>query len=208
MEKYTRLDAFLKARLADIYPEPESDLHVRITGMAIDHLASAYGVGAGWRVLDAGCGQGLALKKFRDLGIEPVGLTFGEDLEVCRADGFEVHEMDQSFLDFAPGSFDLVWSRHCLEHSIFPYFTLSEFFRVLKPGGLAYVEVPAPDTAGAHETNPNHYSVIGRTMWLELFRRTGYVVEETRDIGFAITPGQELYLAFFLRKPDAAAAAG
>ena len=40
--------------------------------------------------------------------------------------------MDQSFLDFADDYFDFVWCRHCLEHSIFPYFTLQEIYRVIK----------------------------------------------------------------------------
>jgi ubiquinone/menaquinone biosynthesis C-methylase UbiE len=71
-----------------------------------------------------------------------------------------VRETDFADLDFDDESFDLVWARHALEHSVVPAFLLSEFHRLTKPGGVLYVEVPAPDTACVHETNPNHHSVL------------------------------------------------
>lgn len=63
---------------------------------------------------------------------------------------------DMSFLPVADGSFDAAWCRHVLEHSPFPYFTLSEMHRILRDDGPIYLEVPAPDTACHHERNPNH----------------------------------------------------
>jgi len=68
------------------------------------------------------------------------------------------------------------------------------------------VEVPAPDTKRRHEANPNHYSVLGATMWAELFLRAGFVVEEqaveeerlrdTRDAQIV----EDRNLVFVLRK--------
>lgn len=202
MEKYERLEAFLAARIAEIYPEPPGEPHLSITKQMIDRLVNYHGLKAGQRVLDVGCGQGLALECFRNLGLSPVGLTFGEDLKVCRDKGFEAHEMDQSFLGFEDNSFDVIWCRHCLEHSVFPFFTLSQFFRVLQPGGLLYVEVPAPDTACHHERNRNHYSVLGKSMWAELMERSGFIHEEDLDINFEVPAGSDLYWAFVLKKPN------
>jgi len=130
-----------------------------------------------------------------------VGITLGPDAEICRGKGLNVLEMDLSFLDFADGAFDMVWCRHALEHSVFPFFTLSEMHRVLKPGGLLYVEVPAPDTACGHQRNPNHYSVLGKSMWLELIRRVGFGPTTGLDIGFTTGMGPDTYWAFIQQKP-------
>ena len=92
-------------------------------------------------------------------------------------------------MTFADNEFDLLWCRHVLEHSIAPLFTLSEYRRVLKPGGLAYVEVPAPDTSARHETNPNHYSVLPLSAWFNLFSRVGFAVEHSIAIGFTVPAG-------------------
>jgi hypothetical protein len=47
---------------------------------------------------------------------------------------------------------------------------------VLKPNGLLYIEVPSPDSDRTHETNKNHFSILGKTMWLSLLQRTGFTV--------------------------------
>ncbi len=108
----------------------------------------------GAKVLDIGCGQGVALKHFAADKLNAVGIAIGEDVRICCEKGYNAVEMDLSFLDFEDETFDLVWSRHVLEHSIFPYFSLAETYRVLKPGGILYMEVPAPDTAANHQSNP------------------------------------------------------
>ncbi|HEY8573109.1 class I SAM-dependent methyltransferase [Phenylobacterium sp.] len=200
-ERYRRLDAFLQRVRGEIYAEPAFDLHDKVTREMAAYLLKTAGLPPGAKVLDVGCGQGLALELFRDAGLAPVGITLGEDLEVCRGKGLDVVEMDFSFLDFPDESFHLVWCRHALEHSIFPYFTLAEMHRVLKPGGVLYVEVPAPDTACAHQANPNHYSVLPKSMWLELMRRTGFVEPRASDLQFKTGAGPDLYWAFFARKP-------
>lgn len=99
--------------------------------------------------------------------------------------------MDQSFLDFPDGTFDVVWCRHCLEHSIFPYFTLSGFHRILRPGGWLYVEVPVPDTSCAHQTNRNHYSVLGKSMLGSLIERSGFRIVDVLDITFSVPAGPD-----------------
>ncbi|MHB8621643.1 MAG: class I SAM-dependent methyltransferase [Chloroflexota bacterium] len=198
----TRLEAFLERVKAQTYPEPPSELHSEITARMIDHLFATVALPPDARVLDVGCGQGVAMEQFRRRGSRPVGITLNaEDARVCREAGYDVLEMDQSFLDFDDGSFDLVWCRHCLEHSIFPFFTLSELSRVLLPGGHLYVEVPAPDTSSAHQANPNHYSVLGKSMWLNLLQRTGFRALESLDVDFSTAAGPDRYWAFISRKP-------
>jgi hypothetical protein len=75
--------------------------------------------------------------------------------------------------------------------------------RLLKPGGMLYVEVPAPDTAVAHQANPNHYSVLGQSMWTQLIQRAGFPEVRARAINFETNRGPDTYWAFMQRRPAA-----
>jgi len=199
---FQRLDAFLDERQEDIYPEESSELAAAITRQMVPAILSHYDVPKGARVLDVGCGTSLALEVFRDHGCNPVGLGFGEEASMARDKGFDVVEEDMSFTSFADGDFDLAWCRHVIEHSLMPYFTLSEMHRLLKAAGAIYMEVPCPDTAAKHEANPNHYSVFGETMWLNLLSRVGFTDIRSSKIDFEILTGKDTYLVFDARKPD------
>ncbi len=203
---YQRLDRFLDTIGADIYPEAESRLHNDISRKTFLRLLELFELPERARVLDVGCGSGVALELFRDYGLDAIGITLADaDLAAVREQGLIAQAMDQSFLAFPDSSFDLVWARHVVEHSIFPYFTLSEMNRVLKPGGVFYLEVPAAETAARHENNPNHYSVLGLSMWQQLVTRSGFTVIESMTIDLDIEQmGPDAYWAFFCRKDDAA----
>ncbi|MEM8736357.1 MAG: class I SAM-dependent methyltransferase, partial [Planctomycetota bacterium] len=175
-EDVAKLESFLAKIGNDVYPEPPSPVHTDVAEKMVRLVLEKTGLAEGSKILDVGCGQGVALKLFVDAGCDAQGIALGEDVQACIDQGFNVCEMDQSFLDFPDEAFDLVWSRHCLEHSIMPYFTLSEMSRVLKPGGHCYVEVPTADTSCMHQNNPNHYSVLGRSMWATLLQRSGFKI--------------------------------
>lgn len=200
--KIARLDRFLEKIKKDTYPEPPTEPHLSITTKMFDYFNNKYALSSNSKILDVGCGQGLALDLFTEKGFAPVGITLNdEDLSKCKQKGYEVYEMDQSFLTFRDEDFDFIWCRHCLEHSIFPYFTLSELFRVLKPRGYLYIEVPAPDTSCNHQTNQNHYSVLGKSMWIELIKHAGFYMLDALDISFEVPAGPDTYWAFIQQKP-------
>lgn len=197
----TNLLRFLDKIAAEVYPEAPSVIHTQVTAKAIEHLFAAYEIAGQALVLDVGCGQGVALQHFVEHGCRPVGITLNQtDLEECRKQGFTVAHMDQSFLEFEDGTFDLVWARHVIEHSIFPYFTLSEFYRVLKPGGILYLEVPGAETTYKHELNPNHYSILSQTMWLSLLDRCKFTTEESLKYFLKGAEGPDEYWAFYCSK--------
>lgn len=201
--KYGRLETFFGRLWSDVYPETPTNLHSNITAKVWQRVKDTHPLPRGARVLDIGCGQGVALEHFAKDGLKATGIALGEDVAICRKRGFDVVEMDLNFLDFEDASFDLVWCRHVLEHSIMPYFALSEVYRVLKPGGILYMEVPAPDTAAFHERNPNHYSVFGERMWMKLIERTGFRDIVAFDVNFQLSMGPDRYLSFIQRRPSA-----
>lgn len=178
---------FLANIAADAYPEFPTGCHADVTQQALSYLFNNFSLPPTARILDVGCGQGVALLPFQKRGYSPTGITLNvTDAAVCQDLGFDVRVMDQSFLEFDDGSFDLVWARHVIEHSFMPLYTLTEFRRVLRSGGILYMEVPAPDTL-LHEQNPNHYSVLGKAMWSSLLERTGFAIAGTVDF-FLDTP--------------------
>src|ERR1700747_943381 len=200
MRDYSRFDCFLNDRAGDVYPEVPSEPHLSITQSTIEDLHRDGLIGRDQRVLDVGCGQGIALEIFRQFGLRAVGVTLGPDFATCRPKGFEVFQMDQNFMDFADDEFDFLWCRHVLEHSVVPLFTLAEYHRVTKPDGLVYIEVPAPDTSAHHENNPNHYSVFPASSWLALFSRVGFALERSIAINFTMPCGPDTYWSYLLRR--------
>src|SRR5262245_24685410 len=101
MRDWSRFDALLNGLSSDVYPESPMEPHITITRTTIEGLQRDGLIGPGTRVLDVGCGQGVALEQFRRLGLQATGITLGPDYGVCRAKGFHVRHMDQNFMDFA-----------------------------------------------------------------------------------------------------------
>ena len=196
-----QLEKFLTQLSQTTYPEPSTDGVGRSMQQVIEHIQARFPGAIKGQVLDVGCGQGQALEIFSGLGLDATGITLNrEDLEVCRQRGLDVELMDMSFLAFADENFDFIWCRHCLEHSFMPFFTLHSLHRVLKRQGFAYIEVPAPDTVVGHQTNKNHFSVMGQSMWTELMMRTGFV-GETLDLDITTVGGEkDLYWGFILQR--------
>lgn len=194
-----RLAQFMASIAAQTYPEPPTDIHSDITKKVLDELIPRLPKEAA--VLDVGCGQGPALWIFRTHNIQAVGIALNdEDVKACTANGLNVIKMDQNDLDFPDGSFDLVWARHVLEHSIAPLWTLHEFNRVLKPTGILYAEMPAPETACCHESNGNHYAVLGHQAWIALLNKAGFWVEKSAEWKFTTMVGPDVYFSFECKK--------
>lgn len=196
-----RFASFLDEIEGTIYPEPDNALSAPIIDMAIAQYLRPLELDETARVLDVGCGSGVALRRLSLEGLRPMGVTLGPEAEQCRKAGFEVLENDMSDIDLPDTSIDLVFARHVLEHSVAPLFTLREWRRLLVPGGHLYVEVPCPDTSAQHESNPNHFSVFGNRMWQALFQRAGLEVLDARSIDFEVPCGPDSYWSFFLRRP-------
>ena len=139
------------------------------------------GLQAGDLVLDLGCGSCRAMQRFRELGIRTHGVTLGSnDVAVCRGLGFTVTEAPLELVGsmFPAESFDMIFARHSLEHTVVPMFLLDELKALVRPSGTLYLEVPMPETSSEHEHNVNHYSVFGAEMWRALLLKLGFVVVE------------------------------
>jgi ubiquinone/menaquinone biosynthesis C-methylase UbiE len=101
---------------------------------------------SGIKILDAGCGTGLLLQK-----LQQIGSAFGFDisvhaLEFCSQRRLEnISRATVQHLPFETEIFDAVISADVLYHRNVPEDrkALLQFYRVLKPGGLLILNLPA-----------------------------------------------------------------
>jgi 2-polyprenyl-3-methyl-5-hydroxy-6-metoxy-1,4-benzoquinol methylase len=108
-------------------------------------LARELGGAAGKRILDVGCGRGFTLHELQRQGADVYGTQMSAAaVGVAEAliGGGRVFLGELSDARYAPGSFDCVTLWHVLEHVPRPADVLIEVARILKSGGLAYIEVP------------------------------------------------------------------
>jgi ubiquinone/menaquinone biosynthesis C-methylase UbiE len=98
----------------------------------------------GLRILDVGCGTGANLEMLQHFGTAKGVDVSSEALSFCRGRGLEnVRQGEAERLPFADNSFDLVTALDVLEHLDDDSAGLSEFSRVLRPGGYVLMFVPA-----------------------------------------------------------------
>ena len=97
------------------------------------------------KILDAGCGTGLLAKKMSVFG-DITGLDFsGEAIKFAKKRGVKVKKGSVTTLPFKGSTFDAVVSIDVLYHSSIKddKKALAEFRRVLKPGGILILRLPA-----------------------------------------------------------------
>ena len=141
------------------------------------------GVPAGGRVLVIGCGpnpvavQQLLQLGFDAIGVEPVPGSYASACDAVGVDRMMLGAAEK--LDVPSESFDAVVTHAVLEHVDSPEISMAEAFRVLKPGGVAYVGT----------TNQWAFSFLGHNgeyrvpyfNWYPALVKEGYVVRHLHD---------------------------
>lgn len=115
------------------------------------------------RLLDIGCGTGMFMER---LGEEfmPFGLDFSHQaLEFTsrrlktKPGGVRLLQADSQVIPLADNSFDMVTAFDIIEHVEGDTKVVSEMHRILRPGGVLMVNVPAhPALWGPHDVSLHH----------------------------------------------------
>jgi len=134
---------------------------------------------AGALVLDVGCGTGLMLQELRPFG--PVAGTdlSDEALAVCRARGLtDVYRADAAHLPFDDCSVHIITALDVVEHTADDAAAMAEFKRVLAPGGVLVISVPAYQRLWSYwDEILGHYRRYNAGRLRRLMEQQGFTVE-------------------------------
>jgi SAM-dependent methyltransferase len=102
------------------------------------------------RILEGGCGLGGWVDYFRKQGHDVIGIEYDERIiKLAKEEDPSIPIIlgDITQLDFPDNSFDAYISLGVIEHFEHgPHQALTEAFRILKPGGLAFITTPVLTT--------------------------------------------------------------
>lgn len=143
------------------------------------------------RVLDLGCGMGGFLEGLDELcdRVYPSDISL-ESLEHCATRGYPHGVVSNGYaLPYADAAFDLVCMFDAIEHIPDDRRVMSEVARVLKPGGLVLVSVPAYQFLYANNDRvAQHQRRYSRRMLREVFESAGLAVERNSHSNVLLFP--------------------
>jgi ubiquinone/menaquinone biosynthesis C-methylase UbiE len=128
----------------------------------------------GMRVLEVGCGTGLALEKVAPVAASAVGVDLSAGMIAkARGRGLDVVRGSATALPFASDRFDVVYSFKVLAHVPEIRRALAEIARVTRPGGVMLLEFYNPWSlryvarlaAGARRIGREHTEADVPTRW-------------------------------------------
>jgi SAM-dependent methyltransferase len=133
-------------------------------------------------IVDIGTGTGANLRLLRDMGFTSVtGIDPSSDAaHWCAKKGLgSVRQGDIRALPLPDKSVDLVLATDVVEHVDEDETALSEIRRILRPGGVALITVPAfPSLWGLQDDRSHHYRRYRMKPLLRMLNQTGLVVDK------------------------------
>jgi ubiquinone/menaquinone biosynthesis C-methylase UbiE len=142
------------------------------------------------RILDLGCGTGAFMGELPS-GIESTGLDFSDQaVAFCRKRGLEsIVQGDAQSVPFQNAVFDAVVSLDTLEHVADDDAAAKEVARILRPGGVLVMNVPAYRWLwGPHDVALMHHRRYTRSQVCRLLENAGLRVEKSSYNVFFLFP--------------------
>ena len=134
----------------------------------------------GARIADVACASGRDLRAGTRNNMKMFGSDIAQgQIDIARNRGYNANVMSFLDLDYDTDSFDAVWAFAAVVHCT-PEQTrtaLREFSRIVRPGGLVFVNVKAVDST----VGPEGFDTQGR--WFHLWDRATFNALVTETIG-------------------------
>lgn len=141
------------------------------------------------RLLDVGCGRGETMERLAALGWDVRGLDVDRAaVEVARGRGM-LADLATVWSDaLEPGTFDVIWMSHVVEHVHRPVDVLARCGSLLAHGGVLVAVTPNSESWGARTFGrawrglepPRHLQVFSRLALGEAARRAGFCKVEVQ----------------------------
>ncbi len=95
------------------------------------------------RILDVGFGNGSFLERVNSIGWKTIGVDFDKEVVAsAKKRGLDVHLGGIDVLKEKESYFDVITLSHVIEHLYDPIETLKACYKLLKPGGMIWLETP------------------------------------------------------------------
>jgi 2-polyprenyl-3-methyl-5-hydroxy-6-metoxy-1,4-benzoquinol methylase len=143
----------------------------------------------GQRLLDIGCGNGDFLANARDAGWDAVGIDADpEAVAIARQRGLDVRTGSIELFAGETGCFDAITLSHVLEHLHDPGQMIRAVHRLLKPGGVLFVDTPNIQSGGARRwgrnwrglESPRHLVIFSMAGLVGMLKSAGFEQVEAR----------------------------
>lgn len=193
----------LKARISSLLPSLSFN---KISKQNFDYLSTHFSGDKKYSVLILGGSiEGQGIQKFlrlRNLHIVESDVSFGPRTQVI---------LDAHHIPFINESFDCVIAQAVLEHVVDPTRCVAEIYRVLKPGGMVYSEIPFMQQVHGGAYDFTRYSMSGHRRLFRRFeqKKAGALAGTGTTLGwsytyflislFGFTPSLKLFLKTFAR---------
>lgn len=144
---------------------------------------------AGGALLDVGCGNGAFLRLASEMGWTVSGLDFDpQAVQQARNAGFDVTVGGIDALDHLAGHYDVITLSHVIEHVADPNKLLARLHRLLKPGGILWLETPNLHSLGHRLYGrdwrdldpPRHLLLLNWGSFCAALTRAGFVKTKQR----------------------------
>lgn len=138
---------------------------------------------AGHVVLDVGCGNGSFLASAEEAGWQAVGIDPDpQAVAAAKAQGLDARLGSLDSFDGQAQCFDAITLSHVIEHVHQPRQVVQALHRLLKPGGMLYVDTPNIDSTGASEfgrswrglETPRHLVLFNQQALVNLLESHGF----------------------------------
>lgn len=136
------------------------------------------------RLLDVGCGNGSYLEFARRAGWQVQGVDLDPKAVIAaRERGLDVFEGTIKLLSGERACYDRITLSHILEHVYDPWDLLVDCHRLLKPGGVLWLETPNINSNGAAAFGP-YWRGLEPPRHLHIFSRK-FLRDKLLEVGFA-----------------------
>ena len=148
------------------------------------------------RILDVGCGTGYFLNEAKKRGWEVYGTEISQkSVDICSKKGIIMKKGFLNAADFEPNSFDIILSIEVIEHINNPKEEMSNFYTLLRKGGLVYVTTPNFNSLlrlklkAAYNviTYPEHLCYYTPNSLKKLFKLNGFKKHKIKTTGISLT---------------------
>lgn len=138
---------------------------------------------SGGRLLDVGCGNGWFLSLARQAGWTVQGIDFDQGaVQAARSRGLDVSHGGIDSFDGMEQAFDVITLSHVIEHVHAPLDMLARLYRLLRPGGVIWLETPNLDSAGSRRfgkawrglETPRHLVLFSRLSLVKALQQAGF----------------------------------